>query len=124
MKKKKDIEMQIRVCKRRIDDLDDAMDGRLHVPLHQMERMVSDYISPMGYYHPSRTEVEDAETRWLAMMNDMAKTLLTLHSLEADLAAMESRVNSCPLPRIPFFDNEVAEDERSFVSCYIEWRCM
>lgn len=124
MKRKKDIEMQIMVCERRIDDLDDAMDGKLRIPLHQMERMVSDYVSPMGYHRPSRAEIEDAETRWLAMMADMARTLLALRSLEADLAAMESKASSRPLPMIPFFDDEVAEDERSFVACYVEWRCM
>jgi len=119
MRKKKDLQVKIIACERRVDDLDDAMEGRLRVTRRQMTEMIYQYTK----CRPTNSEIIDPEIRWLAMMQYMADTISELNSLKEELAAMESKSNSQPLPMIPFFDNEAAEDERRFVSCYVEWRC-
>lgn len=124
MKRKKDIQIKIDVCEHRVDDLDDAIEGKLRVTNRQMSEMISRYISPSMRWQPTDSEITDPEVRWLAMMQYMAETLRELRSLKEDLAAMESKASGQPLPMIPVFDNEAAEDERRFVSCYVEWRCM
>ena len=58
------------------------------------------------------------------MMQYMAETLSELNSIKEELAAMESKVESRPLPMIPFFDQEIVDDERRFASSYVEWRCI
>ena len=120
MRKKKDLQVKIVACERRVDDLDDAIEGRLRVTRHQMTEMIYKYTK----CRPTDSEIADPETRWMAMMQYMAETLNELRSLREELAAMESKSNSQPLPMIPFFDNEVAEDELRFVTGYVEWRCM
>ena len=123
-RKKKDLQFKISVCKDRIKDLNDAIEGKLYVSRYEMGEMISRYISPSERYWPTESEMIDPETRWLAMMQYMAETLSELRFLKEELAAMESKSNCLPLPMIPFFDQEAAEDELRFVSSYVEWRCM
>lgn len=118
--KKKDIQIKISVCERRVSDLDDAIEGKLRVTRHQMTEMIYRYTR----CRPTESEMIDPETRWLAMMQYMAETIRELSSLQEELAAMESKSSSLPLPMIPVFDQEVAEDEIRFVTNYVEWRCM
>ena len=120
MKRKKDLQIKIGVCERRINDLDDVMEGRLHASRLEVAKMIFRHT---GYW-PTNSEITDPETRWLAMMQYMAETLSELNSLKEELAGMESKSDSLPLPMIPFFDNEVADDELRFVSSYVEWRCV
>lgn len=123
-KKKKDIQVKIVACERRVDDLDDAIEGKLRVTNRQMSEMISRYISPSLRWQPTDSEMADPEIRWLAMMQYMADTISELNSLKEELAAMESKSSSLPLPMIPVFDQEAAEDELQFVASYIEWRCV
>ena len=120
MGKKKDLQVRIVTCERRVSDLDDAMEGKLRVTRHQMTEMVYRYTR----CRPTESEMIDPETRWLAMMQYMADTISELNSLKEELAAMESKSNSQPLTMIPVFDQEAAEDEIRFVTNYVEWRCI
>lgn len=123
-KRKKDIQIMISDHERLISDLNDAIEGKIRVTRYQMGRMICHYIPlPIGSW-PTDSEINDPETRWLAMMGCMAETLSELNSLKEELAGMESKSDSLPLPMIPFFDNEVADDELRFVSSYVEWRCV
>ena len=117
--KKKDIQIKINVCERRVSDLDDAMEGKLRVTRHQMMEMIYRYTR----CQPTESEMIDPETRWMAMMQYMAETISEINSLKEELAAMESKSSSLPLPMIPVFDQEAAEDEPRFVTNYVEWRC-
>ena len=69
---------------------------------------------------------DDSEVIWLCLMQMMADELrgLELAQKASDhRRKAKDRRERMPLPLIPVDDGEFAEDARSFVMSYIEWRC-